>query len=178
MRTVEPTDVAGHALDHRGSVVAGRDGTCLRFERRMPFLLADVWSAVTAPSPLARWFGQVSGDPASGWVELLMTAEEGAEPDAVRIHECTPPHRLRITVTSEDGDWPLDLTLAAADGSTDLVLVHHLREASDASCLGPGWQLYLDRLEAVLAAQPVPDDFDRYYPALADAYRAPGSQGR
>lgn len=177
MRTAEPTDVAGHALDHVGSVVADRDGTCLRFERTLPFLLADVWSAVTAPSQLDRWFGQVTGDPATGWVELLMTAEEGAEPDPVRIHECSPPHRLRVTLNSEDGDWPLDMTLDAADGSTELVLVHHLREPFDASCIGPGWQLYLDRLEAVLAEQPVPDDFDRYYPALAGAYRLPETHG-
>ncbi len=171
MDIAERTDVAGHATEKLGSAVEDRDGRHLRFERTLPFPLEDVWSAVTVPERLALWFGQLAGDPGSGRVELLMTAEEGAEPDPVTIHECHRPHRLRVTLGGEDDDWSLELTLDPVDGGTDLVFVHHLRGCDDARCLGPGWQLYLDRLEAVLGGAAVPDDFDRYYPALADAYR-------
>ncbi len=175
MDTVERTGVDQPSLEPRGAVVADRDGTYLRFARDLPFPLDDVWSALTAPERLARWFGQLTGDPGSGRVEILMTAEDGAEPDPVDVHECSAPHRLRITLRSEDGDWPLELTLTEAEGATRLVFLHRLGASGDAGCLGPGWELYLDRLAAVLAGAPVPDDFDRYYPALAVAYRRPGT---
>ncbi len=67
---------------------------------------------------------------------------------------------------SPDGDWPLSVTLSESDGVTTLVFVHRLAEPYDATSVGPGWQYYLDRLEAAIHAIPMPEveDWPTYEP--------------
>lgn len=100
-------------------------------------------------------------------------AEDGASPEPVAVDACEPPHRLAVTAGTPDAPWPLELMLTAHGEGARLRFVHHLAEPYDASSLGPGWQYYLDRLGAVLAGAPVPQDFDAYLPALADACPVP-----
>jgi hypothetical protein len=79
-----------------------------------------------------------------------------------------------VELTTPDGPWPLGVTLADSGGGTRLRFTHELAEPYDATSIGPGWQYYLDRLEAVVAGRPVPEDFDPYYPSLSAAYAVPG----
>ena len=133
----------------------------------------QVWAAVTDPDRLERWFGRWSGDPASGEVDVVMTSEGQTEPEPMTVSACEPPTRLAVVSRGPDGPWPLELVLAAADQGTRLTFTHVLHEPYDAASIGPGWQYYLDRLEAVLAGTPVPTDFDEYLPGLAGAYAVP-----
>lgn len=156
-----------------GAVLRDDDGVRLRFERTCPADVENVWSAITDPDRCARWLGRWSGDPTTGSVSLVMTAEEGAGPEQVTIDACEPPHRLAVTVASADGPWPLEITLTARDDVTELVFVHHLTKPYDASSIGPGWQYYLDRLAAHISDEHLPQDFGEYHPALADSYPIP-----
>ena len=67
----------------------------------------------------------------------------------------------------------LSVTLTEAAGRTTLVFTHRMAEPYDASSIGPGWQYYLDRLDAVLADAPVPAVWDDYWPSLREAYPLP-----
>lgn len=156
-----------------GRVVRDGSGVRLEFHRAYDLPVEEVWAAVTDPERLDLWFGRWTGDPASGTVSLVMTAEGDVPPEQVAVDACEPPHRLAVTVPGPDGPWPLELTLEPSGAGTALRLVHHLAEPYDAGSTGPGWQYYLDRLGAVLAGTRLPDDFDLYYPALAGAYAVP-----
>lgn len=153
-----------------GQVLRDAGGVRLEFVRTYDTPLEDVWSAVTDSERLARWFGTWSGDPATGSVEVVMSAEGGTQPQSVTIDECDPPRHLALTVPGPDGPWPLDLTLYEQEGQTTMRFIHHLAEPFDARSIGPGWHFYLDRLGAVVTGAPAPDSWDDYYPALADAY--------
>lgn len=156
-----------------GEVLREADGVRLRFERAFTTDIDDLWSAITDPERCARWLGRWSGDPTSGTVSFAMTAEDDAAPEPVSIDACEPPRRLAVTFATGDGPWPLEVTLTERGEVTELVFVHHLAEPYDASSVGPGWQYYLDRLAAVVTGAAVPEDFEQYHPALADAYPVP-----
>ena len=155
-----------------GQVLRDDQGLRLEFVRTYDTSAADVWSAVTDPERLGRWFGTWSGDPATGTVQLQMV--EATTPQDAKIVECSPPHRLAIETLSPDGPWPLSVSLTEHAGRTTLVFTHRLAEPYDASSIGPGWHYYLDRLGAVVDVKPVPEDFEEYFPVLAQAYPLPG----
>ncbi|HEY2791902.1 MAG TPA: SRPBCC domain-containing protein, partial [Micromonosporaceae bacterium] len=63
----------------------------VRLEDSFDTSLEDLWSAVTDPERLRRWYGEVSGDlRPGGRIQLHIPA---ADIDAVgRIDVCEPPH--------------------------------------------------------------------------------------
>lgn len=158
----------------RGQVVRDNNGVRLEFVRTYEDPAADVWSALTDPERMARWFGTWSGDPATGTVQVRSLEEpEGSEGQPATILECTPPHRLVVELPGPDGVWHLSVALTESGGVTTLVFTHRLAEPYDATSIGPGWHYYLDRLDAVLADAAVPEVWDDYYPSLRDAYALP-----
>lgn len=167
------------AFGAAGAVVRDADGVRLVFDRVWDAPIRDVWSALTDPDRLARWFGRWSGDPASGVVELTLTGEgEAAAPEPVTIDACHPPHRLAVTTGGAGPRWPLDLTLTArGDDVTALRFVHRLTAQDDVPSTGVGWHYYLDRLDGVLRGVPPTDAWDDYLLALADRYPAPADPG-
>lgn len=121
-------------------------------ERTFGAPAADVWAAVTEPERLARWIGTWSGDPASGEVVFLMTAEgDDVDPATTTIHECDPPRRLVLSwdAGSDGGGlWHVELDLAEADGVTTLSFAQRIPDLATGRDVGPGWEYYLDRLVA------------------------------
>lgn len=156
-----------------GSVLRDSDGMRLEFLRTFDAPAAEVWAGLTHPDRVAGWLGRWTGDPASGAVELVMTAEEGAPGDTVTIVDCQPPHYLAVQMPTPDGTWDIAATVTEAGDAAKLQFVQRLTEPYDASSIGPGWHFYLDRLGAVIAGLPVPEDWDDYFPALANAYALP-----
>lgn len=134
----------------------------------------QVWAAVTESDRTARWFGPWSGDPTTGRVTVILSAEDGAPPSEIEIRECRAPHSLRTSTQSEGGEWLLDLELAEVGGSTTLTLTHPDVDPAMVEAIGPGWEYYLDRLVAAeTGGDPSAVDFERdYFPAMAEHYRA------
>lgn len=164
----------GTATSPTGRVVRAGEAMRLEFVRRYDDAIDDVWSALTEPERVARWLGDWTGNPASGTVQLRMTAEDASTPEEVVIVTCEPPMLLVVDMPGPDGAWRISVALEGeTGGGTTLRFVQQLAEPYDAGSIGPGWQYYLDRLGAVISGSPVPTDFDRYYPALQGAYEAP-----
>lgn len=122
-------------------IVDGRPA--LRFERRLEHSVERVWRAVTEPAELARWFvAEVPWTPVAG-----ETFEAGGETG--RITALEPPRRLAWSWGVERYSFELR---PDGDGCV-LVFIHVFNPR-----LGPGWQhaagweSYLNRLDAHLAA--------------------------
>ena len=151
--------------------------TVLVFERTFRAPIEDVWAAVTESERLDRWIGVWSGDPASGEVTFRMTAEgEGVPDETIWVDECVPPRRL-VLRSAQPGEadvlWAWEVDLAEDDGTTTLTFAQGITDATLAESVGPGWDYYLDRLVAAHSGEDLaPIDFDAYYPAFRDHYRA------
>ena len=155
-------------------------GGCLVLERTLRGSVEHVWASVVDPARLARWYGTWAGDPATGRVEVVMTAEGQTEAEPVRIRRCVPPRHLAVTLGEGTGDWRIDVDLVATGEATTLRLSHHGLEPGPLESIGPGWEYYLDRLVAAeTGADPDAVDFGRdYHPAMAEHYRILGGQFR
>lgn len=156
-----------------GRLVRDESGGHLEFIRLLPQTPEAVWRALTEPAELAAWFGTWTGDPAEGHVQLSMSAEDDDSPQTVRITRCDAPAHLSVETPSPTGTWPLEIALAESDEGTRLSFTHHLAQTDDSTDIGPGWHFYLDRLHAALTGEPVPQDWEQYYPALAASYERP-----
>src|SRR3954469_8218534 len=93
----------------QGSRVLGRlgaaDGTgVVRIEDRYDTGIDDLWSAVTDPERLARWWGRVEGDLRPGGAVRLFVESAGLQSTG-RIEDCEPPRRLRVTSRETDESW-------------------------------------------------------------------------
>ncbi len=149
----------------------GRKVLTITREFRAP--IEDVWAAVTESERLARWIGTWTGDPESGRVAFLMTAEGATEPGDMDIRECDPPRVLRVTSHVGEEEWHLDLLLEETDGVTVLTFEQPDIDPAAAESVGPGWEYYLDRLVTAESDGDIASiDFDRdYYPAMLEHYR-------
>lgn len=128
-----------------------RDGVpYLVFERRYRAPIIDVWDSITESERLGRWFGTWSGDPTSGRVTVVWTAEEGQPASDYEIEICDAPRRLRVHSVGDDTAeiWTLDLALSEAVGVTTLRFAQLVEPHVNVADVGPGWQYYLDRLDA------------------------------
>lgn len=160
-----------------GQVLRDEAGMRLEFLRRYGAPIEDVWSAITEPERIARWIGEVTGDPDTGTVQFLMSEDVDGDPSDVTIVACEAPHLLEIDITTPDGSWPLRMRLDSIESGTTLMFTHRLAEPFDASSIGPGWHFYLDRLGSAVAGNSPDQVWDDYYPSLEDAYPLPDSKG-
>ena len=106
-----------------GSLGSADGKGAVRMQDRFDTDIGDVWSALTDPSRLARWYGEVEGDLRAGGefrVRVLASGWEGTG----RVEACEPPRRL--VVTGKEPDQPggdvSEVTLAADGDQTILVL--------------------------------------------------------
>ena len=68
-----------------------------------------------------------------------------------------------------DDQWRLRFELSESDGVTTLVFAQAL--VADVGSVGPGWEYYLDRLDAALADRDVAAvSWDAYFPAMQAYY--------
>lgn len=137
----------------------------LVYRRELSHPRGVVWDALTVPSILSRWFGNYTGDPTTGTVRVTMRDDQDTSTTDAMIVRCTPPAELVVDI---DG-WYLELILRADGDHTALTFTHPHVPRSETGEIGPGWQYYLDRLEAVLDGTPTPEWAD--YLDLTERYR-------
>jgi uncharacterized protein YndB with AHSA1/START domain len=133
----------------------------VRIEDRYDTDIDDLWSALTDPGRLTRWYGQVEGDlRRDGEFRLHV---EDADSDATgRVEACEPPRRLRVTIRETDEsyrrgkgvppyDAALEATLSAKGEQTMLVIEVHGMPLDVIAFYGAGWQIHAENLAAYLA---------------------------
>lgn len=134
----------------------------------------SVWTVLTDSKECGRWMGTWTGDPASGEVQMTMVAEEGNEPQTVKILRCDPPMLVRVQQGPAEQPWILEARLAENGSATELTFTQPMdREFALAMLpdIGPGWEFYLDRLVAAVAGEDANQiKWDDYYPSLKAPY--------
>src|SRR5215207_8169207 len=78
------------------------DGTgVVRIEDRYDTDIDDLWSALTDPRRLARWYGEVEGDLRRGG-EFNLYVEAAGLHGVGRVQVCEPPRRLQVVTRETD----------------------------------------------------------------------------
>src|SRR5260370_40021534 len=102
-----------------GSLRSADGNGVVRIEDRYGTDIDDLWSALTDPGRLARWYGQAEGDLRPGG-EFRLYIESADLEGTGRVEACEPPRRLLVTTreTDEsylrrDGGPPFDQSLEA-----------------------------------------------------------------
>lgn len=148
--------------ERNGHLLVDGDRAVLSFERRLPFSIDAVWSAITDPAEREQWFGETTIEPREGGLIDMVATGPPLPPERKRmtgrILVWDPPnvleHEWKQPIV-EDGVVRYELT-ADGDG-TILRFTHRGLGARNASGFRGGTHAYLDRLEAHLAGDALPD---------------------
>lgn len=139
----------------------------VRVEDRYDTDIDDLWSAVTDPDRLARWYGKVEGDLRLGGSFTVYL--ESADLEGIcRVDVCEPPQRLRYTSRETDesaargnGPAPFEQTVEATltpDGAQTVLTIEVRGLPVDkVEYFGAGWQLHAEHLAAYLTGREADD---------------------
>jgi uncharacterized protein YndB with AHSA1/START domain len=141
-----------------GSLRSADGKGVVRVEDRFNTDIHDLWSAITDPVRLARWWGEVEGDLRPGGEFRLVVEWEGTG----RVEACEPPRYLRVTVRESDESYrkgrgapPFDSSIAATlttDGDATILSIEVKgMELERIAYYGAGWQIHVENLAAYLA---------------------------
>jgi uncharacterized protein YndB with AHSA1/START domain len=142
----------------------------VRMEDRFDTDIDDLWSALTDPSRLARWLGEVAGDLRLGG-EFRARFFDGWEGTG-RVEVCEPPRRL-LVVTKHDrqqNEQTMEAVLTADGGQTILVWEERGMPVNLLAPYGAGIQVHVEDLAAYLAGRERGDGEARWN-ELMPAYR-------
>jgi uncharacterized protein YndB with AHSA1/START domain len=140
------------------------DGTgVVRIEDRYDTGIDDLWSALTDPRRLARWYAQVDGDlRPGGQFRLYVESDDWAGTGSVVA--CEPPRRLLVATRETDESWQkgrgvqpfdetIEATLTANGDQTILVIEVKGLPLEPIAFYGAGWQIHAENLAADLAGR-------------------------
>ena len=145
-----------------GSLRSADGKGVVRIEDRYDSDIADLWSALTDPGRLARWFGQVEGDLRPGGQFRLYL--ESAGDRTGRVDACEPSRRLLVTIRETDEsyqrgrgvppfDEAIEATLTADGDQTILVIKVQGMPLDKIAFYGAGWQIHAEDLAAHIAGR-------------------------
>jgi uncharacterized protein YndB with AHSA1/START domain len=153
-----------------GSLRSADGKGVVRVEDRYDTDIDDLWSALTDPSRLARWYGQVEGDlRPGGEFHGRLEYWEGTG----RVEACEPPRRLLVTTrgVDESYDEAIEATLTADGNQTILVIETQGMPLDLVGAYGVGYQIHAENLAAHLAGRERVDSkarWDELTPAYQD----------
>jgi uncharacterized protein YndB with AHSA1/START domain len=146
----------------------------VRMEDRYDTDIDDLWSAITDPSRLARWYGKVDGDLRPGGVfDVNVTdAWEGSG----RVDACEPPGHLLVTLRDNDPqpgqpeEWIIEAELTSDGSQTVLVVEQRGLPLPLLPAYGAGVQIHFENLAELIAGRELQDTESRWM-ELIPAYR-------
>ena len=163
-----------------GSLRSADGKGVVRMEDRFDTDINDLWSAITDPGRLARWWGGVEGDLRPGG-EFRVYIEANDIESTGRVEACEPPRRLLVTTRETDESYrkgqgvpPFDASLEAtltADGDQTILVVEERGMPVDQLAgYGAGIQVHVEDLAAHLVGHDRCDAQSRWS-ELVPAYR-------
>jgi uncharacterized protein YndB with AHSA1/START domain len=137
-----------------GSLASADGKGVVRMLDRINTGIDDVWSALTDPSRLAHWYGEVAGDLRLGGeyrAHVLASGWEGTG----RVEACEPPRRLVLLSKEQDDPWGgvTEITLAADGDQTILVWEEQGMPLEYVAGYGAGIQVHVEDLAAYIAGR-------------------------
>jgi uncharacterized protein YndB with AHSA1/START domain len=166
-----------------GSLRSADGAGVVRIEDRYDTDIDDLWSAVTEPERLVRWWGRVRGDLRPGG-EIRLFVESAGLDSVGRVEACEPPRRLRVTSRESDESWaagspdappPFDsvteVTLTPDGDHTILVIEISGLPLDKLPFYAAGWQIHAENLAIYVAGHERGDEaarWERLVPAYLD----------
>jgi uncharacterized protein YndB with AHSA1/START domain len=153
--------------DRNGRLIVDGDRAVLHFERKLPFSVEQVWAAITEPVHRDKWMGKTSIEPRTGGAITTVASGPPVPPEQKRmtgrILVWDPPrvfeHEWNQPIV-EPGVVRYELK---PDGTGTLLRFSHRGlSVPNASGFRSGTHAFLDRLEALLAGEPLPNWVQRY----------------
>ena len=146
-----------------GSLRSADGKGVVRIEDRYDTDIDDLWSALTDPGRLARWYGRVEGDLRPGG-EFRLYIESADLEGTGRVEACEPPRRLLVTTRETDESWrkgrgappydeAIEATLTADGDQTILVIEVRGMPLDKIAFYGAGWQIHAENLAAYLGGR-------------------------
>jgi uncharacterized protein YndB with AHSA1/START domain len=144
----------------------------VRIEDRVDATAADLWSALTDPERLSRWYGDITGDLHEGG--QLRIRIDGPDIDATGlVVMCRPPSVLRVQTRETDEsarrgqgqpfDQTMDVTLTPDREYTTVMVVEiGGLPLPKIAAYGVGWQLQAESLRSYLCGRSGPDISSRW----------------
>ena len=162
-----------------GSLRSAGGAGIVRIEDRYDTDIDDLWSAITDPDRLARWFGEVDGELSLGGEFRVQIADAGERTG--QVEACDAPQRLSVTTRETDEsyrrgqgvppfDAAWDITLTADGDQTTLVIEVKGMPLDKIAFFGAGWQIHAENLAAYLAGRE-PDDVEARWEELVPPIR-------
>jgi len=147
----------------RGSLRSANGEGVVHLEDRFDNDIDDVWSALTDPGRLGRWYGDLDGDLRRGGeyrAHLFASGWEGTG----RVEACEPPRRLLLLT---EGPGPADrgvieVTLEAEGAATFLVWEERGMPLDLIAAYGAGVQVHVEDLADHLAGRERGDAVPRF----------------
>lgn len=123
----------------------------VRMQDRLDRNHGEVWSALTDPTRLAVWYGEVEGELRLGGeyhARLFASGWEGTG----RIEACDPPFRLLIATKDAEAseEQVIEITLTGDDETTVLVWEERGMPVDLVAAYGAGVQVHVEDLAAYL----------------------------
>jgi uncharacterized protein YndB with AHSA1/START domain len=137
-----------------GSLRSADGKGIVRMEDRFGTGIGDLWSALTDPSRLARWLGDVEGDLRLGGEFRARFFASGWEGTG-RVEACQPPRHLLLLTKDPDVPYELvtEVTLTADGDQTILVLEERGMPLDQLAAYGAGNQVHVEDLAAHIAGR-------------------------
>jgi len=146
-----------------GSLRSADGKGVVRIEDRYDTDIGDLWSAITDPGRIARWYARVEGELRPGG-QFRLHVDDADSDHVGRVEECEPPRRLRVATRETDESYqrgqgvpPYDEVLEAtltADGDQTVLIIEVRGMPLDAvAYYGAGWQIHAENLAACLAGR-------------------------
>jgi uncharacterized protein YndB with AHSA1/START domain len=162
-----------------GSLRSADGAGVVRIEDRYNTNIDDLWSAITDPDRLARWFGEVDGELSPRGEFRVHIADAGDRTGQVKA--CEPPQRLVVMTRETDESYrrgqgvpPFDavweITLTGDGDLTILVIEVKGMPLEKIAFFGAGWQIHAENLAAYLAGRE-PDDVEARWEELVPLYQ-------
>jgi uncharacterized protein YndB with AHSA1/START domain len=166
------TENSGSAIE--GTLYSDNGEGVVRMKGRYETDIADLWTALTNPERLARWYGKVDGDLRVGG-EFTVTVFGSGWDGRGRIEVCDPPRKLEVTMWEEGEAEHLVAAELVVDGDHTILVIERRGIPLDMLyAYGAGWQAHVEDLAAHLAGKERPDgpvDAWSRWEELAPSYR-------
>src|SRR5438045_4793474 len=101
-----------------GSLRSADGAGIVRIEDRYDTDIDDLWSAITDPDRLARWFGEVDGELSLGGEFRVHIADAGERTG--QVEACDAPQRLFVTTRETDESYRRGQGVPPFDAAWDI----------------------------------------------------------
>lgn len=157
-------------IGRAGKLTIEGDLAVLTFERRLPFPVDAVWSAITDPAERKHWMGETTIDAREGGTIETVADGPPVPPEVKkmtgRIRVWDPPnvfeHEWSQPILTDTGCGVVRYELTPDGDGTLLRFSHRGLTVRDGQGFFPGTHAFLDRMEAHLAGEPLPEWGQRY----------------